>query len=382
MTSISVTGFDTDTAKQIEMMLSHIEEEHFDTLFFVAEYISQDQAFDDLAKIEVSPDGLQFTLKHRDELFEAEATLSGEITDYQTLQGEVFGLLINAREHSPDAPLTSIELELQESSKIRTWNATVTERTAIAKNLMQVSLVCSPKVPTAGLNEFFQLLIPSPQHPDATPAGVEFSFIESLPPEARPHGAYYTTRRRCEITRDQLKVIPKWANDEESFTQIDFWVFLHGQDPKTISSWARQVHSGEEVMLWGPRGRFSPPETATEYVLICDETGLPACLSITEGSPDTKITLICKLQDQQSKPILPDHPNLTVHWVLTKNTGEQDSNRYELVETVKQITFDQSSTFFFGGAESKEITAVRKYLRNTRGLSAKQVHVSGYWRSN
>jgi NADPH-dependent ferric siderophore reductase len=60
--------------------------------------------------------------------------------------------------------------------------------------------------------------------------------------------------------------------------------------------------------------------------------------------------------------------------------GRDPGTGSELVDTVVALELDGDGWWAFGGAESRQATAVRRHLRRDLGWPAERVSMTGYWR--
>src|SRR5690606_926564 len=113
------------------------------------------------------------------------------------------------------------------------------------------------------------LLLPPPGR-DALTIDASFTWEQygTMPDDERPVGAYYTLRR--------------WRPD---VAELDVLMVLHG-DTGPASAWAHRAKPGDPVALWGPRTAYGPPAGSDRYLLVADETGLPAVAVVLEELDD------------------------------------------------------------------------------------------------
>lgn len=148
--------------------------------------------------------------------------------------------------------------------------------------------------------------------------------------DVRPVGAYYSVRR----LRDN---------------EMDIEVYLH-EPAGNVSGWVTTCQPGDPVALWGPRTAWAPPSEVDWWLLVADETGVPALARIAEGLPAGAV----------------------VHSVVGPYEG--------LLEQVRALDFPEGNPYIWGGAESRAMTAIRRYVRNERGVPRERVSLTGYWR--
>jgi NADPH-dependent ferric siderophore reductase len=182
---------------------------------------------------------------------------------------------------------------------------------------------------------------------------------EQLPPSDWPQQRTYTVR--------------SWDPDAQELT-IDFVV--HG-DEGLAGPWARAAQPGDEVLLNGPGGGYAPDPLADWYLLIGDESALPAIAATLERLPADAVGHVLLEVDgpAQEQPLAgPD--GVQVQWVHhgSRPLGEA------LVEAVAGLTFLPGVVQAFVHGEAGAIKELRRLLKVERGIPLSNLSISGYWR--
>ena len=184
--------------------------------------------------------------------------------------------------------------------------------------------------------------------------------VREMPVEEQPVGAYYTLRR--------------WRPD---VAELDIWMVLH--DGGQACAWAVDVEPGRPAALWGPRTAWAPPADTERYVLVADDTGLPAVEVILEAlPPGPSVEAIIEVDGPDHERDLPTNDGVVVTW-LHRNGAEPGTTSL-LVDAVTALPPSSDATYVWGGAESRAMTAVRRKVRGEWGLARHQVSLVGYWR--
>lgn len=252
----------------------------------------------------------------------------------------------------------------EEQTCIRTFLAEVVATTEITAALRQVTFGGRDleSFEPAGPDTFLYLLLP-PQGRAEVGIGHDFTWEAhaEMAPEDQPRGAYYTLRR--------------WRPEAG---ELDIWMVLHG-DEGHASAWAAGAKSGDKVALWGPRTAYGPPEGTDHLLLVADETGLPAAAVIIESLPeDWTATLVAESDPTHRQP-LPESDRVEVVWC---DRAEAAGERTDLLlSAVEQLGELPSSTYVWGGGESRAMTAVRRHVRDVLGFDQERVSLVAYWRS-
>lgn len=208
-------------------------------------------------------------------------------------------------------------------------------------------------------DQFVYVLVPPPGRDDLA-IGTDFrwSAFYELPEAARPVGAYYTVR-----------------NHRPDAGEIDCDVFLH-EPAGPAAAWAATAAVGAPAALWGPRTAWGPPACTERWLLVADETGVPAVEAILGWLPaGTDVTVLVEVADVDAAVT---HVDPDVTWLL--RSGAAAGTTDVLVDAVRSLDLDPSGLYAWGGAESRAMRDVRGHLRRVVGLDRAQVSMTPYWR--
>ncbi|WP_433871717.1 siderophore-interacting protein [Saccharopolyspora sp. CA-218241] len=181
-------------------------------------------------------------------------------------------------------------------------------------------------------------------------------------PEAdqRPTMRTYTVRRYDE------------ANGE---LDVDF--VMHGEHG-VASNWARRAQPGDHLGVMGPGGKSC--RTAEWYLLLGDETALPAISAIVEQLPPTACgQVFVELGDSADQQHVECPPDL--RWTWLHRGGAPAGRSEQLFDAVRSVDLpDGADVSAWVAGESGVVRGIRKHLRTDRGLDASSVLAIGYWK--
>ncbi|WLG94839.1 siderophore-interacting protein [Pseudomonas sp. FP198] len=153
--------------------------------------------------------------------------------------------------------------------------------------------------------------------------------------------------------------------------EIDF--VLHGDGP--ASTWAAQAAPGQYLNIAGPRGSMIVPDIFDSYLLIGDETALPAIARRLEGlAPNRRALVVVEVENGAEQQILHSPAQVQVIWVLRE--GHRDS----LLRTVLQLEMPGGKLYAWVATESKVSRQIRKVLLEEKGLDQDFIKAVGYWK--
>lgn len=154
--------------------------------------------------------------------------------------------------------------------------------------------------------------------------------------------------------------------------ELDIDFVLHGDGP--ASTWAEQVKVGQHLHIGGPRGSMIVPDIFDSYLLIGDETALPAIGRRLEELPAGRQALaVIEIENTAEKQALRSAADVQVIWVVR---GQDD-----LLDTVQNLTLPGGSLYSFVATETKLSRQVRRVLLDTHLVNEEFLKAAGYWRA-
>ncbi|MEN4751656.1 siderophore-interacting protein [Pseudomonas sp. Ps21-P2] len=164
---------------------------------------------------------------------------------------------------------------------------------------------------------------------------------------------------------------PRRYDPQTGELDIDF--VLHGDGP--AATWAAQAEAGQTLNIAGPRGSMIVPDMFDSYLLIGDETALPAIGRRLEALPAGRRALVVvEIDNPAERQALTSDAKIEVIWVVR---GEQD-----LLEVTRQLTLPQGSLYAWVATESSLSRKVRRVLLDEFKLDEAAVKAAGYWRAD
>ena len=210
----------------------------------------------------------------------------------------------------------------------------------------------------------------SPGHADHIKA---FFFPEGVAPKlppVGPNGAEFAPGERPEM-RDYT---PRFWNVAEGWIDLDF--VLHGDGP--AASWAAAAAPGKTLVIGGPRGSIVVPMAYDWYLLVGDETALPAIGRRIEEFPEgAKVLAIVEVDNPAEEQRFETRAELTLTY-LHRN-GAPAGTTTLLHDAVAAARFPQGDAYAYIAGESQMSKAVRAHLTEQRGFNPEWVKAAGYW---
>ena len=244
--------------------------------------------------------------------------------------------------------------------------ATVVRAERLSESMVRVVLGgpgLATFVPSPCADSYVKAVFLPPGAPDDLPRDAEGrvdldALSAALPAATPPRLRSYTVRA--------------WDPAARELT-LDFVV--HG-DAGLAGPWAAAARPGDELLLLGPGGAWSPPADAAWHLLVGDESALPAVAVCAERlPPGTRAVAVVEVEGPADEvPVAA--PGVEVRWVhrAGRPVGEA------LVAAVREMPWPDVPPSAFVHGEAGFVKELRAYLRIERGLPREQLSVSGYWR--
>ena len=155
--------------------------------------------------------------------------------------------------------------------------------------------------------------------------------------------------------------------------ELDIDFVLHGDGP--AASWAAQAQPGQYLHIGGPRGSMVVPDIFDSYLLVGDETALPAIARRLEELPANRRALVViEVENVLEEQPLNSAASVDVIWVHRDVPGE------DLLSTVEGLKIPAGELYAWVATESALSRKVRRVLLDTHGLNEEFVKAVGYWR--
>lgn len=244
----------------------------------------------------------------------------------------------------------------------------VLRREQISPNIIRITLGGEEldRIPARGYDHWFRLFLPRESGVTSFDVPKKANLMgylryRRMPTEVRPHLRNYTVR---ELRRDAGEL------------DVDF--VIHG-DVGIASRWAQRTAPGDQVAVLDQGCGFDLPPNATDYLLVTDETGMPAVLGILRDLPrHVAGHAYIELPDAADAQPIVGPESIEVHW-LPRTSGQQPGTL--ALETVKaqwRPGGGELSAYLVG--EQALPTGLRRWLVTERGVAKRQIAFVGYWR--
>ncbi len=155
--------------------------------------------------------------------------------------------------------------------------------------------------------------------------------------------------------------------------ELDLDFVLHGDGP--AATWAAQAAPGQFLTIGGPRGSMVVPDIFDNYLLIGDETALPAIARRLEGlAANRRARVVIEVENAGEQQVLQSPAQVEVTWV------RRDAPEQDLLRSVEQLSIPEGSLYAWVATEAALSRKIRKVLLGQHGLNDEFVKAVGYWK--
>ncbi|PZW37873.1 NADPH-dependent ferric siderophore reductase [Humitalea rosea] len=156
---------------------------------------------------------------------------------------------------------------------------------------------------------------------------------------------------------------------------VDF--ALHEAGP--AMQWAMAAEIGQRLEIGGPRGSMIVPDDFDWYLLIGDETALPAIgRRVEELRPGVPVTTAVVIADAGERQVFAAKADWTPLWATRDSASGDDAAL--LIAALAAHPLPPGDGFVWIAAEATVARALRSHLIEERQHPAQWLKASGYWK--
>jgi NADPH-dependent ferric siderophore reductase len=208
-------------------------------------------------------------------------------------------------------------------------------------------------------DERVRLLLPQPGQRRLVLPAIDERGWHYPPGAERPLGRTFTVRR---FDREAL--------------ELDIDIALHDGP---AAAWSLRARRGEEVGLAGPTGGYEPAANGGRHLVAGDESALPAIATILERLPaGARADVLIEVADASARLALDSEAELELRWLHRDESGAPVGGM--LASEVRSFAWPSEPVQVWAAGESLAMRAIRRFLRDDRGLPRERYQVVGYWR--
>lgn len=166
---------------------------------------------------------------------------------------------------------------------------------------------------------------------------------------------------------------PRQYDSEKRTLVLDFV----NHDGGPAAAWARAAQVGDTLEIGGPKGSQVIAGPVAHWLLIGDETALPAIGRRVEELPaQASVTTVVVVPNGEDEQVFTTSARHSAYWVHRPMDAADQAQ--DILKTLDSLTIEDG-TFVWVGAEARVAKAVRQYLLENRKVPLQWIKASGYW---
>jgi NADPH-dependent ferric siderophore reductase len=168
--------------------------------------------------------------------------------------------------------------------------------------------------------------------------------------------------------RTRTYTVRDWDAERGRLT-IDF---VHHGDSGVAGPWAAGARPGDELLLFGPGGAYTPDPEADWHLMAGDAAVIPAiAASLARVPAGVPVHVLIEVDDPEEEQPLETPGDLRLTWLHGRDL---------LPAAVEALSFPDGRVHAFVHGEASTVRAIRRHLLVDRGLPREALSISGYWK--
>ncbi len=193
-------------------------------------------------------------------------------------------------------------------------------------------------------------------------------------PELTEQGARYPEGQPRSPARDYT---PRHYDAAAGELVLDF--VLHGDGPAT--TWAANAQLGDALVVAGPRGSHVVAGDFDAYVLIGDETALPAIARrLAELPEDAVAEVFIEIPEEGDRQPLESAAQVTVSWF--ERNGFDAASSTLLEDALVDFEQPDGDAHYWIATESRRARMMRKFVEEHLHVPRQWIRATGYWKAH
>ncbi|WP_111892441.1 SIP domain-containing protein [Acinetobacter sp. MB5] len=173
------------------------------------------------------------------------------------------------------------------------------------------------------------------------------------------------------ISRDYT---PRLFDLDAKTLAIDF--VIHDAGPAT--EWAQHAKIGDQIAIGGPRGSMVIPMVYQHYVLIGDDTALPAIARRLEELPaSAQATVVVEVNSSVDEITFKSAAKTQITWLHREGQASGQTTLFK--QALESLSLPQHDYFIWIAAETQVARQLRKTLVEQYQVAKDAIKAAGYW---
>jgi NADPH-dependent ferric siderophore reductase len=167
--------------------------------------------------------------------------------------------------------------------------------------------------------------------------------------------------------RTRTYTVRDWDAERGRLT-IDF---VHHGDRGVAGPWAAGARPGDEVVLRGPGGAYTPDPDADWHLMAGDSSVIPAIAASLRRIPaGVPVHVLIEVDGPEEEQPLETPGELHLRWLPVGGVAD----------AVEALDFPPGTVHAFVHGEASAVRTIRRHLLVDRGLPREALSISGYWK--
>ena len=158
--------------------------------------------------------------------------------------------------------------------------------------------------------------------------------------------------------------------------ELEVEMLDHGDSP--ASNWTRRAEPGQRIIVAGPRGGWKPPPDGDWYLVMADDTGIPAAVQVLQALAGRPRAAIFEATDAAERRPLPGIADSLPQWLYRETSPRRPGQALD--DAVRRLQFPAGRVYVWMALESGAMRRIRRYLMDHAGLPPEQMITRGYWK--
>ena len=162
--------------------------------------------------------------------------------------------------------------------------------------------------------------------------------------------------------------------------EVDVDFVLHGVGP--ASTWAAQAQIGQVLYLMGPGPGYAVDSSASQHLLLADDSALPAVENILATLPaNAYVKVLLEVVSASEERKLTSRASMSVQW-LPRGTDHRSAGQplEKAVLALHAVQPIAPGTKIYLACEAAAMRRIRKVLTDQLGIDRSNIVGRGYWK--
>lgn len=145
-----------------------------------------------------------------------------------------------------------------------------------------------------------------------------------------------------------------------------------------VSEWADDAAPGASAAISGPGSGYTIDTDADHFILLGDETAMPAIADLLTALPDNAtVEVHIEIIQPDAQIPLPHHPGAAITWHVRPEDAASGATILAVAQALDGLP---DTTRLWAAGEAASMQAIRTHLFKTLEIPRSQANIRGYWK--